>query len=244
MLFAVDFKLGKPVYLQIVDQAKAAAASGALQPGEPLPSIRPVAEQLRVNRNTIAKAYAELEKQGVIDPDQIAIGGWSYGGYLSAWASGHAGPFKTAIVGAGMTDLTSMALTTDIGYSFIPSYFGDPVRERARYAAHSPLTYVHDVHMPVLIMHGEHDARVPVFQGEMFYNALRQQGTPVEMVRYPGAPHWFGGAVGPAYEEDVQQRVLDWLGRYLGPRHDAVAPAKTSAVSSTGGIPLDTGVPH
>jgi len=67
MLFAVDFKLGKPVYLQIVDQVKAAAASGALQPGEPLPTIRPVAEQLRVNRNTIAKAYAELEKQGVIE---------------------------------------------------------------------------------------------------------------------------------------------------------------------------------
>jgi len=67
MLFGVDFKLGKPVYLQIVDQVKAAAASGALQPGEPLPSIRPVAEQLRVNRNTIAKAYAELENQGVIE---------------------------------------------------------------------------------------------------------------------------------------------------------------------------------
>lgn len=67
MLFAVDFKLGKPVYLQIVDQVKAAAASGALLPGEALPSIRPVAEQLRVNRNTIAKAYAELEHQGVIE---------------------------------------------------------------------------------------------------------------------------------------------------------------------------------
>ena len=67
MLFAIDFKLGKPVYLQIADQVKAAAASGALQPGEPLPSIRPVAEQLRVNRNTIAKAYAELESQGVIE---------------------------------------------------------------------------------------------------------------------------------------------------------------------------------
>ena len=67
MLFGVDFKLGKPVYLQIVDQVKAAAASGALQPGEALPSIRPVAEQLRLNRNTIAKAYAELETQGVIE---------------------------------------------------------------------------------------------------------------------------------------------------------------------------------
>ena len=63
----VHFASGKPVYLQVVDQVKAAIASGALRPGEALPSIRPLAEDLRVNRNTIAKAYAELEGQGVIE---------------------------------------------------------------------------------------------------------------------------------------------------------------------------------
>jgi GntR family transcriptional regulator len=67
MMLQVNFKSGKPVYLQVVDQVKAAAASGALQTGEPLPSIRPLAEELRVNRNTIAKAYTELESQGVIE---------------------------------------------------------------------------------------------------------------------------------------------------------------------------------
>src|SRR5262245_16077572 len=67
MRFSLNFKSGKPVYLQIVDQVKTAAASGALQPDEALPSIRPLAEELSVNRNTIAKAYAELESQGVIE---------------------------------------------------------------------------------------------------------------------------------------------------------------------------------
>jgi GntR family transcriptional regulator len=67
MLFQLNFKSGKPVYLQLVDQVKAAAASGALRAGELLPSIRPLAEELRVNRNTVAKAYAELEGQGVIE---------------------------------------------------------------------------------------------------------------------------------------------------------------------------------
>lgn len=65
--FQLNFKSGKPVYLQLVDQVKSAAASGAVQPGEPLPSIRPLAEELRVNRNTVAKAYAELESQRVIE---------------------------------------------------------------------------------------------------------------------------------------------------------------------------------
>jgi GntR family transcriptional regulator len=67
LLLRLDFRSGKPVYLQLVDQIKTAAAAGALRAGEPLPGIRPLAEQLRVNRNTIAKAYAELENQGVVE---------------------------------------------------------------------------------------------------------------------------------------------------------------------------------
>ena len=67
MIFQVNFKSGKAVYLQLVEQVKAAAASGAMAPGDALPGIRPLAEDLRVNRNTVAKAYAELENQGVIE---------------------------------------------------------------------------------------------------------------------------------------------------------------------------------
>jgi GntR family transcriptional regulator len=67
MILQIDFKSGKPVYLQVVDQIRYAAASGALRVGDSLPSIRPLAEELRVNRNTIAKAYAELESLGVIE---------------------------------------------------------------------------------------------------------------------------------------------------------------------------------
>lgn len=67
MLFQLNFKSGKAVYLQLVDQVKLAAASGTLRAGEALPGIRPLAEELRVNRNTVAKAYTELESQGVVE---------------------------------------------------------------------------------------------------------------------------------------------------------------------------------
>ena len=67
MQLQLNFKSGKPVYLQLVDQVKAAVASGAARAGDVLPSIRPLAEELRVNRNTVAKAYAELESQGVVE---------------------------------------------------------------------------------------------------------------------------------------------------------------------------------
>src|SRR5438445_5190171 len=67
MLFQLNFKSAKAVYLQLVDQVKAASASGVVRAGDPLPGIRPLAEELRVNRNTVAKAYAELESQGIIE---------------------------------------------------------------------------------------------------------------------------------------------------------------------------------
>lgn len=63
----LNFKSGVPVYLQIVQQVKAAAAGGVLRPGEALPSVRTLAEDLRINRNTAARAYAELESEGVIE---------------------------------------------------------------------------------------------------------------------------------------------------------------------------------
>jgi len=65
--FQVNFKSGKAVYLQLVDQVRLAAAAGTLHAGDALPAIRPLAEELRLNRNTVAKAYAELESQGVIE---------------------------------------------------------------------------------------------------------------------------------------------------------------------------------
>lgn len=66
MLIQLNFNSGIPAYLQVVDQIKTAAASGSLQAGEALPTIRTLAGRLRINRNTVAKAYAELESQGLI----------------------------------------------------------------------------------------------------------------------------------------------------------------------------------
>ena len=73
MQLQLSFKSGKPVYLQIVDQVRAAAAAGAIRGGEPLPSIRPLAEELRVNRNTVAKANTDAPalrmESSVLAPD-------------------------------------------------------------------------------------------------------------------------------------------------------------------------------
>ena len=70
MRIQINHKSGKPTYLQIVEQVQTALASGTARPGDQLPSIRELAEQLGINRNTVAKAYSELEHLGVTSTRQ------------------------------------------------------------------------------------------------------------------------------------------------------------------------------
>jgi len=82
MLFRPNPSLGVPIYLQLMEQVKHAIETGALRPGEQLPGIRPLAEQLVINPNTVAKAYRELEHEGVIELRHGA------GAFVSAQARG------------------------------------------------------------------------------------------------------------------------------------------------------------
>lgn len=94
MLFRPNPSSGVPIYLQLMEQVKHGIETGALRPGEQLPGIRPLAEELVVNPNTVAKAYRELEHEGVIELRQGA----------GAFVSGNAGVKKlTDNIRAGQT---------------------------------------------------------------------------------------------------------------------------------------------
>jgi GntR family transcriptional regulator len=67
MHFRTNPSLGVPIYLQLMEQVRHAIETGALRPGEQLPGIRPLAEELVINPNTVAKAYRELEHDGVLE---------------------------------------------------------------------------------------------------------------------------------------------------------------------------------
>ncbi len=68
--FEVDFRSGIPIYVQLVEQVQAFLASGALSPGDQLPTVRQLASELRVNFNTIARAYRLLDEAGLISTQQ------------------------------------------------------------------------------------------------------------------------------------------------------------------------------
>jgi GntR family transcriptional regulator len=67
MLLRPNPSSGVPIYLQLMEQVKHSIETGALRPGEQLPGIRPLAEELVINPNTVAKAYRELEHEGLIE---------------------------------------------------------------------------------------------------------------------------------------------------------------------------------
>lgn len=143
---------------------------------------------------------------GVADPSRLGMMGWSYGGYMAAWAVGHSDRFRAISIGAPVVDLLSQHGTADTR-DFLPAYFGrpfDPDLLRAR----SPMHTLKKTAAKVLIQHGEADDRVPPTQGTMLYRALDELGVDVQMVTYPRTPHT---AREPKLRMDVMRRNVDFF---------------------------------
>ncbi len=150
--------------------------------------------------------------QGMADPKQLVIAGWSYGGFMTSWAVTHTDRFKAAMAGAAVTDIYSMALTTDIAPSYLGSYMGPFADNMNDLDKHSPVRFAANCHTPVLVLHGEADPRVPLSQGQEFYHALRFNGREAAMVTYPREPHIFTER---EHQVDSLARELEWFAHHL-----------------------------
>ncbi|KAF9477347.1 alpha/beta-hydrolase [Pholiota conissans] len=155
--------------------------------------------------------------RGFVDPQRVGIGGWSQGGFETAWGCTRPGnKFKVGIMGAGVSDWGFLAASSDVpdfeatlggGAPWTP---GAPV-----YLNGSPLKDVQNVVAPMLIMHGKADARVPVTQAIAFLRGIERVGKAAvnpTLVIYPGAEHDFEDRV---QAEDVLRRVLEYVDLYL-----------------------------
>src|SRR4249920_1438618 len=111
MLLRPNPSSGVPIYLQLMEQVKHAIETGALRAGDQLPGIRPLAEELVVNPNTVAKAYRELEHEGVIELRQGA------GAFVAAAAADRRTPdsFRAAstVVAAAIEKLRGRGMTDE-----------------------------------------------------------------------------------------------------------------------------------
>lgn len=161
-------------------------------------------------------AIDALITEGVADPDRIAVGGYSYGGYMTAWLVGRSDRFKAAIAGGTVSDASAMHGASDVAaLSLWREWNGRPWDQPDAYRARSPLTYVDRVTTPTLVLHGEADTRCPVGEAERFFTALRARGVPTQLVLYPGAAHVFIINGSLAQRRDYQQRIVDWLVQHV-----------------------------
>ena len=151
-----------------------------------------------------------------VDANRLGVHGYSYGGYMTTWLIGHVNRFKAAIAGAPVVNLWSMWGVSDIGPSWGSYQWGDvPDDNFDWYRERSPITYVDNVQCPVLILHGAHDWRVPISQGEEYFAGLRYRGKKAEMVRFPGCSHLMMRVGDPALVKEYYERMVAWFQRYV-----------------------------
>jgi len=161
-------------------------------------------------------AVDQVAARPYVDGARLGVHGYSYGGFMSSWIIGHTDRFRAAVVGAPCIDLFSMYGTSDIGVSFGEAQWGGSLVDAAReLVERSPIAYAARVNTPVLLLHGEADARCPIAQSEAYLVVLKRLGKEVELVRFPDCAHSFLRAGHPRMREEYLARTLDWFNKYL-----------------------------
>jgi dipeptidyl aminopeptidase/acylaminoacyl peptidase len=162
------------------------------------------------------EAVDQVAKRPYVDISRMGVHGYSYGGFMSAWTVGHTDRFQAAVVGAPCIDLYSMYGTSDLGASWGEEQWGGSIVDAAEaLAERSPIRYAANVNTPVLLLHGEADARIPIAQSEEFFVALKRLGKEVELVRFSNSSHSFTRSGHPKMREEYLARTLEWFDRWL-----------------------------
>jgi len=128
------------------------------------------------------------------DRGRLFYGGWSWGGYLSAYTLGHTGTrYRAFMVGAGVIDVVLQYVASDINHGPAADweYKGRPWAQPDTFERANPSRALTNAKSPTLIFHGESDDRVPFVNGQILYRALADRGVAVKFWAYPRATHGF-----------------------------------------------------
>jgi dipeptidyl aminopeptidase/acylaminoacyl peptidase len=157
-----------------------------------------------------------VKKLGIVDEANIAVTGWSYGGYMTSWLIGHATFWKAAIAGAPVTNLVDQYTLSDSNVSRASSIGGSPYTGdwMKHWVEQSPITYYANMVTPTLILHDTGDYRVTISQGYELYHALKDRGVRTEFYAYPIGGH---SPADPVRIRDVYRRWIEWLEQFLPP---------------------------
>ena len=162
----------------------------------------------------IMAAVDAVRARGIVDDKRIVVGGWSYGGIMTAWMISKYHIWRAAVSGASVNDWATDYGTADDPGADKALFHGSPyvAGNAAEYRKASAITYAHDVTTPVLIVSDVGDNRDPFATSSMYYRALRDNGKDATFVAYPVDGHFPGDPVRTA---DLYGRWIDWFARHL-----------------------------
>ncbi len=170
-------------------------------------------------------------EMGVADPEQLGVGGWSYGGILTDYMIASDPRFKAATCGAG-TGFTIALYGVDqyvVQYDYEIGTPWNPKAWQTYQKISYPFLHADRIVTPTLFLGGERDFNVPLIGGEQMYEALRSLGRDTELVIYPNEFH---GIRRPTYIRDPYERYLAWYRQHL-----KAGPAAKRAAASGGAVP-------
>ena len=155
-----------------------------------------------------------LIAQGYLDSEHVGCAGWSYGGFVAAFATTHSDYFAAVSIGAGITNWASYHATSEF-HRFAEKVFGGTPQAIPEVYQHaSPGTTEVKKRTPTLIQHGDADGVVPFTNAQELHHSLKAQGIPVELFRYLGIGHGIPN-VAPAAARSVMSQNLKWFCHYL-----------------------------
>src|ERR1700676_253909 len=162
----------------------------------------------------VMAGVAALKKLGFVDESNVAVTGWSYGGYMTTWLMGHYSGWKVAVAGAAVTNMVDQFNLADFNvterYIFNGSpYVGDNLKA---YIEQSPISYASKMKTPTLILSDTGDFRVTITQSYQLFHALKDNGVPVRFFAYPVGGHFPND---PVRQMDVYRRWSEWVMQYL-----------------------------
>jgi len=155
-----------------------------------------------------------LEATGYVNPKKIGITGGSYGGFMTLMAIGRSPEVWAAGVELfGIINWMTMLQHEDaMLQEYEKSLLGDPVKDRATYDVASPITYIHQVKAPLLVLQGENDPRVPKEEAEQVVELLKKDGKTVDAHYYANEGHGFEKREN---QIDSIRRSVEWFDKYL-----------------------------
>lgn len=182
--------------------------------------------------NDFMEPIDALIAEGLVDPEQLALTGYSYGGFTTSSLTTKTNRFRAAVAGGLICNFISVGGTSDVGNFLIDTALPATAKDDlAAQLAASPIAHVRNVQTPTLILQGAADERCPLTQAEEWFTALKNLAVPTRLVAYPGGSHLFilGGEV--SHRLDYNNRVVDWVERYTrtASRPKAVAAAPRGA---------------